>query len=48
MLEQKSLLSTMIRNFEFKTINQEKGAEFSPDLILRPKNGVDLEISLRK
>jgi cytochrome P450 len=48
MLEQKSLLSTMMRNFTFRTIDPKKSAEYSPDLTLRPKNGVDLMVTLRK
>jgi hypothetical protein len=48
MLEQKSLLSTMLRNFKFTAVNAERCSEYIPDIILRPKNGIDLDISLRK
>ncbi|CAB3369782.1 Hypothetical predicted protein [Cloeon dipterum] len=48
MLEQKSLLSTLLRNFKLKTAYPEKSSEYIPDLILRPKNGIEIELTLRK
>jgi len=48
MLEQKSLLSTMLRNFKFTAVNAERCAAYIPDIILRPKYGIDLDISLRE
>ncbi|XP_059471990.1 cytochrome P450 4C1-like [Neocloeon triangulifer] len=48
MLEQKTLLSTMLRNFKLRTVDPEKSSVYIPDLILRPKHGIDLEITLRQ
>jgi hypothetical protein len=48
MLEMKTLLSTVIRNFRLESCDPKRDYEALPDLILRPKYGVKMRIFERE
>lgn len=47
MMEEKSILSYIIRNFKFRSLDDKKDVIELPELILKPKHGLKMEFKLR-
>ena len=48
MMEEKVMLSTILRNFNLRTTKQSKDLKLIPEVILRPQGGIPVTLEKRK
>lgn len=48
MLEEKSIISTMIRNFKWKSLQKRGEIKMLQELVLRPVGGINLQFERRQ